>query len=92
MQFGYVVQYLQRVVEDILVSASLFHLHAFEGSQFGEDEWQQSGLVEQDPALRRTAGKHDLVQLLRDAFFGDDTDAFFVARDGVEGLAVEVET
>ena len=47
---GDVVEHLQRVHEVVLVSAAIDGFHALEGCQLGEDERQQSALVQQHPA------------------------------------------
>ena len=56
-----------------------------------QDVLQQPAFIQQLEADGRSRRHHDLVQFLRDAFHGDDLDAFRVARDGVERLGLDVE-
>ena len=80
------------MVEYVLMPATFLHLDTLERRQFRENERQKSGLVQQDKSLRGPATEHDLVQFLRDTLLRDDTDTFFISRDRIKGLAVEVKT
>ena len=86
-----IVKHLKGVHEIIFVAASVDGLNAFECCQLRENQWQQSTLVQQEPATRGLCTAHDFHQFLGNAFAGDDVDAMRVFLDGLESLVIDIE-
>ena len=64
-----VVEHLERVVEVVLVGASVAHLNALKRNKFGEDDGKQSAAVKLNKAFRRDRREHNLVKLVDYALF-----------------------
>ena len=86
-----VVEHLQGVPEIVLVAVIIDFLHAVEVHDLGQDPVEQAALEqEREPDRGHRAG-HDLVQLVHDALVRDDVQAVGHARDGGEGVGMDVE-
>ena len=80
--FRHVVQHFQRVVEVVFMPNSIAPFHAFECLHLGEDDAQQSALVEQLESNRRPWAQDDLVQLGVDPLLADDFHAVGIPLNG----------
>ena len=66
------VEHHQGMGEVILMPDPFLRLHSFQGTEFGENQRQQSATFQQVEADRRLRRKDDLIQLIHDTLFRDD--------------------
>ena len=67
-------------------------LHSFQGTEFGENQRQQSATFQQVEADRRFRRKDDLIQLIHNTLFRDDRDALLVPFDRIESVGIDKES
>src|SRR5690625_4427079 len=84
--FADVVQNFYRVFKIILMSFSLFHLHACQTNHLWEYNFQQSTLKQQPKADGRFVETNEFMQFIRDAFCGNHTYAFSIFHNSCKGI------
>ena len=77
--FGNIVHNFQGMIEVVFMGTPVSGFHSLQRHQFGENQRQQSAAVQFYKAFGRYGGEQDLVQLVGDALFGDNMNAFLVA-------------
>ena len=82
--FRHIVEHLERMVEIVLVSSAVNHLRTFQCLHFGENQLQQSALLQQDEAARRLFRPDHLAKFIENPFPRNDGDALAVAGNGRE--------
>ena len=86
------VEHHQGMGEVILMPDPFLRLHSFQGTEFGENQRQQSATFQQVEADRRFRRKDDLIQLIHDTLFRDDRDALLVPFDRIESVGIDKES
>ena len=87
----HVVQYLQRVVEIVLVRAAVFGFNHVQRCHFGQDEFQQAAALQFHETARGLVAHHNLVELHDDTFCTHNFKALAVAPEGFEGFLFNLE-
>src|SRR5579872_6362289 len=80
-----VVEHLEGMVKVVFVAVAIDVFGAGEVDHLREDDLQQAGAIEEIEADGGFFAEDDLVQLVGDAFLGNDLYPGGVFRDGVEG-------
>lgn len=86
------VEHHQGMGEVILMPDPFLRLHSFQGTEFGENQRQQSATFQQVEADRRFRRKDDLIQLIHDTLFRDDRDALLVPFNRIESVGIDKES
>ena len=87
----HIVYNLKRMVEVVLVGASVACLHHVESREFGNDELQQSATLQLHESTTGLWGAHYLVEFVGNALAAHYLYAFGVASESLKRLVVDVE-
>ncbi len=88
---AHIVEHFESMVEIVLVTTVVAHLHYVERCQFGQDKIEQSAALQINKAATGRRRHHNLVEFVLDALSADNLYTVGIAFEGRKSLVLNVE-